>query len=130
MRPIVLSAVSAVALSLSSVALAGAAVAQAQPQVQPKAQPQAAQPAQPEKDPREGDPSFEQAQRLMKAVDALLQDTAKQRGEARKLPSDNDFLMKPIWTETREDREKKIRDLLDAALGLVTDVPVVDVQKK
>ena len=38
--------------------------------------------------------------------------------------------MKPLWTETREDREKKIRDLLDAALGIVTDVPVVDVQKK
>jgi hypothetical protein len=89
-----------------------------------------AQPAQPAQDPREGDPGYEQAQRLMKAVDALLQDTARQRAEARKLPSDKDFLMKPIWTETREDREKKIRDLLDAALGLVTDVPVVEVQKK
>ena len=38
--------------------------------------------------------------------------------------------MKPLWTETREDREKKIRDLLDAVLGIVTDVPVVEVQKK
>jgi hypothetical protein len=66
----------------------------------------------------------------MKAVDAVLQDTAKNRGEARKLPSEKDFLMKPLWTETKEDREKKIRDLLDAALGVVTDVPVVDVQKK
>ena len=66
----------------------------------------------------------------MKAVDAVLQDTAKNRGEARKLPSEKDFLMKPLWTETKEDREKKIRDLLDAALGIVTDVPVVDVQKK
>jgi len=84
----------------------------------------------PEKDVREGDPSFEQAQRLMKAVDAILQDTAKNRGEAKKLPAEGDFLMKPLWTETREDREKKIRDLLDAAMGIVTDVPVVDVQKK
>jgi hypothetical protein len=81
-------------------------------------------------DPREGDPAYEQGQRLMKAVDAVLQDAARQRAEARNLPSDNDFLMKPIWTETREDREKKIRDLLDAALGLVTDVPVVEVQKR
>ena len=89
-----------------------------------------ATPAAPEKDPREGDPGFEQAQRLMKAVDAILQDAAKNRGEARKLPSEKDFLMKPLWTETREDREKKIRDLLDAALGIVTDVPVVEVQKK
>ena len=86
--------------------------------------------ATPEKDVREGDPSFEQAQRLMRAVDAILQDTAKNRGEAKKLPSEGDFLMKPLWTETREDREKKIRDLLDAAMGIVTDVPVVDVQKK
>ncbi len=86
--------------------------------------------AAPEKDVREGDPGFEQAQRLMKAIDAILQDTAKNRGEAKKLPSEGDFLMKPLWTETREDREKKIRDLLDAAMGIVTDVPVVDVQRK
>src|SRR5262245_48800513 len=89
-----------------------------------------AAPAATEKDPREGDPSFEQAQRLMKAVDAILQDTAKNRGEARKLPSEKDFLMKPLWTETKEDREKQIRDLLDTALGIVTDVPVVEVQKR
>jgi hypothetical protein len=87
-------------------------------------------PAAPEKDPRAGDPAHEQAQRLMRAIDAVLQDTAKHRGEARKLPSDKDFLMKPLFTETKEDREKKIRDLLDSALGIVTDVPVVDVQKK
>ena len=59
----------------------------------------------------------------MKAIDAILQDTARNRGEARKLPPESDFLMKPLWTETREDREKKIRDLLDAALGVITDVP-------
>jgi polyhydroxyalkanoate synthesis regulator phasin len=82
------------------------------------------------KDPREGDPSYEQAQRLMKAIDAILQDTARNRDEARKLPPESDFLMKPLWTETREDREKKIRNLLDSALGIVTDVPVVDVQRK
>ena len=70
-------------------------------------------PAAPEKDPRAGDPAHEQAQRLMRAIDAVLQDTAKHRGEARKLPSDKDFLMKPLFTETKEDREKKIRDLLD-----------------
>src|SRR6187431_2353713 len=87
-------------------------------------------PAAPEKDPRAGDPAHEQAQRLMRAIDAVLQDTAKNRGEAKKLPSDKDFLMKPLFTETKEDREKKVRDLLDSALGIVTDVPVVDVQKK
>ncbi len=37
----------------------------------------------PATDPREGDPAYEQAQRLMKAIDAILQDTARNRGEAR-----------------------------------------------
>ena len=100
------------------------------PKAAAPATPPAAANAAPEKDPREGDAAFEQSQRLMKAVDAILQDAARQRGEATKLPSEKDFLLKPLWTETREDRERKIRDLLDAALGVVTDVPVVDVQKK
>src|SRR3977135_2942323 len=126
--------ISAVVVALAGAALASPVVAQSAPGQKPPAAvvPPApsATPASPEKDPREGDPGYEQAQRLMKAVDAVLQDTAKNRGEARKLPSEKDFLMKPLWTETKEDREKKIRDLLDAALGVVTDVPVVEVQKK
>ena len=81
-------------------------------------------------DPREAEARDEQAQRLMKAIDAILQDAAKNRSEARKLPSDNDFLLKPIWTETREDRERRVRDLLDAVLGIVADAPVVELQKK
>ncbi len=109
----------------------GAQVAQAQPGAgaQEAAKDKAAE-STATADPREGDPAYEQAQRLMKAIDAILQDTARNRGEARKLPPESDFLMKPLWTETREDREKKIRDLLDAALGVITDVPVVEVQKK
>ena len=123
--------ISAVAAALITAALAGPVVAQSTPgQKPPPAAAAPAPPSAPEKDPREGDAAFEQAQRLMKAVDAVLQDTAKNRGEARKLPSEKDFLMKPLWTETKEDREKKICDLLDAALGIITDVPVVDVQKK
>jgi hypothetical protein len=118
----------AASLALAT-AVATSAAAQA-PSGQPPAAAGVPAPSTPEKDPREGDPGYEQAQRLMKAVDAVLQDTAKNRGEAKKLPSEKDFLMKPLWTETREDREKKIRDLLDSALGIVTDVPVVDVQKK
>ena len=84
----------------------------------------------PPKDPRAGDAAYEQSQRLMRAVDAVLQDAARNRGEARKLPSDSDFLLKPLFTETREDRQRKINDLLDAALGIVTDAPIVEVQKK
>lgn len=103
------------------------------PTVAPEAK--AAAPASPveppvPKDPRSGDASFEQAQRLMRAIDAILQDTARNRGEAKKLPSNDEYLLKPLWTETREDREAKVRNLLDAALGVVTDVPVVEVQKQ
>ncbi|MDX2155799.1 MAG: hypothetical protein SFW09_04735 [Hyphomicrobiaceae bacterium] len=82
------------------------------------------------KDPRAGDLAHEQAQRLMRAIDAILQDTARNRFEARKLPPKSDFLVPPLWTETREDREAKIKDLMDATLGIVTDVPVVEVQKR
>ena len=115
----------------------GAQVVQAQatqPRRPPRRRPASAQtpPAKepPAADARDGEANQEQAQRLMKAVDALLQDAARNRGEARKLPTESDYIVRPIWTETREDRQRKIRELLDAALGVVTDVPVVDLQKK
>ena len=113
----------------------GAQVVQAQvtPSAPPaKSPPVAAQaPAAPEPPAtRDADANTEQAQRLMKAVDALLQDAARNRGEARKLPTEKDYIVRPIWTETREDRDRRIRELLDSALGVVTDVPVVDLQKK
>lgn len=81
-------------------------------------------------DPREGDASYEQARLLMNAIDGVLKDVAEQRSEAKKLPGKDEFLVTPLWTETREDRENRVRQLLDATLGIVTDAPVVDVQKK
>jgi hypothetical protein len=100
----------------------------------PGAVPAPGTPAPPDKaaaaDPREGDPAYEQAKKLMAAVDAILQDTAKQRSESRKLPGKDEFIMPPIFTETREDRDAKIQVLLNSALGIVTDVPVVETQKK
>ncbi|MDX2258821.1 MAG: hypothetical protein NW205_07885 [Hyphomicrobiaceae bacterium] len=86
--------------------------------------------AAPAADPRAGDKAYEQARALMAAIDALLQDTAQQRGEMRKLPGKDEFILTPLWTETREDRQQKIKNLLDGALGIVTDVPVVAVQEK
>lgn len=82
------------------------------------------------RDPRSDDPTYQQAQRLMKAIDNILRDAAEQRKAASNLPSKREFILTPLWTETREDRERLIRELLDAALGIVTDVPVVDVQKR
>ena len=107
-------------------------VAQAQTAPRTKQAPPAAAEPKPkaEADPREGDATYEQAKKLMAAIDAVLQDTARNRGEAKKLPSKDEFLVAPLWTETREDRERKIRDLLDSALGIITEVPVVDVQKR
>jgi hypothetical protein len=81
-------------------------------------------------DPREGDPAYEQARRLMQAIDSVLKDVAEERSEANKLPGKDEFIVTPLWTETKEDREKKVRALLDSALGIVTDVPIVEVQKK
>ena len=92
--------------------------------------PQMGPPSPAPKDPREGEQAYEQARQLMLAIDAVLQDTAQQRAEAQKLPGRDEFILTPLWTETREDREKRIRNLLDSALGIVTDVPIVDMQKK
>ena len=89
------------------------------------AEPEAAVP----QDPRAGDEAYEQAKALMRAIDGILQDTAEQRADARKLPGRDEFIVTPIWTETKEDREDRIRALLDSALGIVTDAPVVEVQK-
>jgi len=81
-------------------------------------------------DPRAADKAYEQAKRLMSAIDQILADAADNRGKAKQLPSKEDFLVPPLWLETREDRETHIRNLLDSALGIVTDVPVVEYQKQ
>lgn len=81
-------------------------------------------------DPRDGDPQYEQAKALMVAVDAILKDAAETRAGASKLPSRDDYIIPPFWKETREDRNAKVRDLLNAALGIVTNTRIVDVQKK
>ena len=94
----------------------------------PGAAPQAEAPV--AADPREGEAGYEAARKLMAAVDAILQDTAKQRSEGKKLPGKDEFVIPPFFTETREDRDVKVQALLNSALGVVTDVPVVETQKK
>ena len=96
----------------------------------PAGAPVAAAAAAPMADARDGDPAYEQAKKLMAAVDAILQDAAKQRSEGRKLPGRDEFIVPPIFTETKEDRDQKVQALLNSALGIVTDVPVVEAQKK
>ena len=84
----------------------------AKPVVGPPA-PSAAAAAPEPKDPREGEQAYEQARQLMRAVDAVLRDAAEQRSEAQKLPGRDEFILTPLWTETREDREARIRGLLE-----------------
>ena len=105
-------------------------VAQATAKPAPGAKDVAGPPAPQQEDPRSGEETYEQARRLMQAIDAVLKDAAEQRTEAQKLPGKDEFIVTPLWTETREDRERHVRSLLDAALGIVTDVPIVDLQKK
>jgi hypothetical protein len=81
-------------------------------------------------DPRAGEQNYEQAKALMLAIDQILNDSAQVRADAERLPSRDEFILPPLWRETREDREEKVRNLLDAALSIVTEVPVVDIQKK
>ncbi|MFO1172238.1 MAG: hypothetical protein U1E49_14885 [Hyphomicrobiaceae bacterium] len=83
----------------------------------------------PPTDPRDGDEEYERAKALLAAVDGILEDTAEQRADQRKLPSKDEFLVPPVFTETKEDREDKVRALLDSALAVVTDVPIVQLQK-
>lgn len=115
-----------VAGTMVMVAPMTSAVAASDSPASPKPAENAAKPA---PDPRTGDPSYERARQLLKSIDTILEDASKQRSDARKLPSKDDFLVTPLWSETREDREEHIRDLLDSALEIVTDVPLVDMQK-
>lgn len=84
----------------------------------------------PPPDPRAGEAGYEQAKTLMLAIDEILKDSADVRANAERLPSRDEFILPPLWRETREDREEKVRNLLDAALSIVTEVPVVEIQKK
>jgi hypothetical protein len=81
-------------------------------------------------DPRAGDKSYEQARQLLRAVQDVLAEAAEERGDLKSLPRKSEFVVPPLWTETREDREARVKALLDSALGIVTDVPVVETQRK
>ncbi len=72
----------------------------------------------------------ERARALLAAIKDILKKTADRRSGAKQLPSEDELLVVPLWTETREQRQREIRKLLDAALDLITDVPLVAEQKK
>ena len=101
------------------------------------AKPEAAEqggPAAPDKSPAapliDPDIAHKKASELLNAIDGLLTRTAKERGNLKDLPSRETYVIPPLWKETREDREKQIRQLLDSVLEVVTDAPVVQMQGK
>lgn len=76
-------------------------------------------------------PLDQRAKKLLNNIDRLLEQTAQYRNDARALPRRRDFFVAvPPWTETREDREDVIRELLDSALEIVTDSPITEYQQK
>lgn len=92
---------------------------------------EALKPAKPQLDPaRKNDPTYQQSQKLLSAIDDILTQTAEARTKLKDLPSKDTYVIPPLWKETREDREANIRRLLDSVLEIVTDAPVVDMQEK
>jgi hypothetical protein len=94
------------------------------------AAPQARAPgdARPKPPPPPLDTSGIQSQALLDAIDGILKRAADERQAAKTLPERDQFLFPPLWTETREDRENSVRVLLDSALGIVTDAPILKMQ--
>jgi hypothetical protein len=74
------------------------------------------------------DTSGLQSQALLAAIDKILKRAAGEREAAKTLPQRDKFLFPPLWTETREERERSVRELLDSALAIVTDAPILKLQ--
>jgi hypothetical protein len=74
------------------------------------------------------DTSGIQSQALISSIDKILRRAAGEREAAKSLPERDQFLFPPIWTETREEREANVRELLDSALEIVTDAPILKLQ--
>jgi hypothetical protein len=72
----------------------------------------------------------QRASELLAAVDSLLKQAAQERSELKDLPSRDNYVIPPLWKETREDREAQVRKLLDSVLEIVADAPVVEMQAK
>jgi len=86
----------------------------------------------PENKPKQSQPQLDtsglQSQALLSAIDRILKRAAQERQAVKALPERDRFLFPPLWTETREEREDSVRQLLDSALDIVTDAPVLKLQ--
>ncbi len=85
--------------------------------------------AAPQARPTPTDTSGLQSPTLLSSIDKILKRAATEREGAKNLPTRDKFLFEPVWTETREEREREVRDLLDSALAVVTDAPILKLQE-
>lgn len=99
-----------------------AAQTPAPPANAPQQAPAPAEPAPPK------DLTQKQASDLLAAIESLLSRAAAERAQIKDLPSRDNYVIPPLWKETREDREAQVRKLLDSVLEIVTDAPVVKMQ--
>ena len=82
-----------------------------------------------QRDPRANDEAYQRSQKLLKAIDDILADAADERSKAHDLPRKETFILPPLWSDTREENEARVRALLDSALEIVTDAPIVQMQE-
>ena len=100
----------------------------------PPSGPQTAEAKAPDAQPKPARPPLDtsgiQSQALLSAIGKILKRAATERQSAKNLPERDQFLFPPVWTETREDRENSVRQLLDSALDIVTDAPILKLQEE
>lgn len=70
------------------------------------------------------------ASELLSAIDSLLSRAAKERADIKDLPSRERYIIPPLWQETQEDRESEVEELLGSVLEIVTEAPIVEMQKR
>ncbi|MEJ2118030.1 MAG: hypothetical protein P8Y36_09085, partial [Alphaproteobacteria bacterium] len=76
------------------------------------------------------DIEYQRSAKLLAAIAGLLKDAAEQRAKLKTQTGNESYIIPPLWKKTREDRERNIREVLDATLAIVTDAPVVRLQQE
>ena len=114
-----------VAFAAGALFTAGAPSAKAETQASP---PEASQPQAERADPRAGDPAYERSQRLFGVVRDILDRTARMRLDEMTNPQNGvgGFVRRQFGV----DRDSRVQDLLASAFELMTDAPVVEMQRR
>ena len=79
-------------------------------------------------DPRAGDPSYERGAKLFGAIRQILDEAARTRLNQQTDP--DGALERFMWKQFGLDSSDRVRDLLGSAFEMMTDAPVVDIQRE